>query len=228
MELKKTRKANLENKRGVFLQIGFVTALAFCLIAFEWTSNQNEKFENNFMTEVVFNEEQIISTIQDEPKVIPPPPVFIPEILIVSDDIIEEIPDLIIDDVEPSDDGWYPETYEIDDKPVNNDPPIPFVLIEDKPKFNNGGIENFLDFVYSEIKYPAIAIENQIQGRVYVEFIIDKYGELTNIKVVRSVDKSLDEEVLRVIKLSPKWIPGKQRGNPVNVTVSLPVIFKIK
>jgi protein TonB len=99
-----------------------------------------------------------------------------------------------------------------------------FYIVEQMPEFPGG--ENALrKFIADKLMYPVIAQENGIQGKVYVSFIVDKDGSIKNAIVVRSVDPSLDREALRVINSLPKWNPGKQRGRPVKVSFTVPIIF---
>jgi protein TonB len=101
-------------------------------------------------------------------------------------------------------------------------------VIEDKPLFNGKPAEEgFREYVGSNTKYPPVAAENGITGRVYVEFTIDKDGTVINVKILRGVDPSLDAEALRVIKASPKWTPGRQRGKTVKVKYQFPVNFRL-
>ena len=102
-----------------------------------------------------------------------------------------------------------------------------FQVVEEMPEFP-GGMAECMKFLGKNIKYPAEAIEKGIQGRVIVQMIIEKDGTLTNAKIARGVDPLLDQEALRVVNLSPKWIPGKQRGKPVKVQFNIPIKFELK
>ena len=96
---------------------------------------------------------------------------------------------------------------------------------EEMPKYNNGRIEEFRDYVVKQLFYPPLAAKNGIQGKVFVQFSIDKYGNLVDSKVVRGIDKDLDNEALRVVRNSPKWTPGYQKGKPVKVQFTMPIVF---
>lgn len=100
-----------------------------------------------------------------------------------------------------------------------------FYIVETMPQFQGEGIEAFRAYIQKNVTYPQLALENGISGIVYVSFVINRRGELTNISILRSVDPSLDEEVIRALKAAPKWEPGKQRGKPVNVSFSIPIRF---
>ncbi len=103
-----------------------------------------------------------------------------------------------------------------------------FYIVEEMPEFDGEGLEKFRDWVQLNVKYPEIAIQNGISGTVYVDFVIDKTGNVTSIKIFRAVDPSLDNEVIRVLKSAPDWTPGKQRGKFVNVKMAIPVKFMLK
>ncbi len=101
-----------------------------------------------------------------------------------------------------------------------------FVKVDQLPAYP-GGTDAMIAFLSSNIKYPSIAVENHIEGRVVVQFVVEKDGEITNVKVVKSVDPSLDKEAIRVISMMPKWRPGMQGEKAVRVTLTMPVSFKL-
>ena len=103
-----------------------------------------------------------------------------------------------------------------------------FYIVEEMPEFEGGGLEEFRQWVQTQVKYPKIALENGISGTVYANFIVDKTGNINYVKIVRGVDPSLEDEVIRVIKSSPEWKPGVQRGKEVNVTMAIPVKFMLE
>lgn len=105
---------------------------------------------------------------------------------------------------------------------------IPFAMVEQKPTFQGGDANTFTKWVFSQITYPEIAKKNGVQGRVTLQFTIDTTGAVTNIKVLRGVDSSVDKEAVRVISMSPKWEPGRMKGKPVNVVYTFPVVFSLK
>ena len=105
---------------------------------------------------------------------------------------------------------------------------IPFQLVEEKPSFKGGDANTFSKWVNQRLVYPEIAKENGVQGRVTLQFTVEKDGRITNVKVLRGVDPSLDKEAIRVVSSSPKWIPGKQRNRAVPVTYTFPVIFQLR
>ena len=102
----------------------------------------------------------------------------------------------------------------------------PYTYVEQMPTYPGGETE-MRAFISKNLRYPTIAQENGIQGKVYVRFVISKTGEVTNVEVVRGIDPICDKEAVRVIKLMPKWVPGKQNGNAVPVIYTVPVVFKL-
>jgi len=223
MELKKSPKADLEKKKSLFLEIGFVIALSLVLVAFEWTK-EDVSFASLGELPDLTGEEEIIPITRQELQKPPDPPK--PQKVILELNIVE-------DDVELEDE------FEIEDFEASQDEEIEiiameeeeegdaevFFIVEDMPTFRGGSLENFRNYIQEAIDYPPIAMENGISGTVYVNFVVNKKGEITSIKIVRGVDPSLDNEVIRSLKSAPKWSPGKQRGKPVSVSMAIPVKF---
>ena len=230
MELKKSPKADLENKKVLFLEIGLVVSLAITLFAFNYTTDKMNKstLEENQIAEEV---EEVMIT---EPLETPPPtPVEVPEIAfsdqidIVDDDI--EVEDIIIDSEDDEDFEITIMDYqeEVVEEEVEEEA-IPFQLVEEKPSFQGGDANQFSKWVNSRLQYPEIAKENGVQGRVTLQFTVEKDGTVTKVRVLRGVDPSLDKEAVRVVSMSPKWKPGKQRDRAVPVTYTFPVIFQLR
>ena len=115
----------------------------------------------------------------------------------------------------------------VDEVPPKVEETKVFDVVEQMPQFK-GGDAALMDYLNKSIKYPVIAEENGIQGRVVCTFVVERDGSITDVKVVRSVDPSLDKEAVRVLKAMPKWIPGKQNGSAVRVKFTLPVTFKLQ
>ena len=216
MQIKKNPKISLENKKGLLFQIGLVVALVAVIIAFEWKSYEKNEY-NLGQLNLDDMEEEIIPITKQEVKPPPPPPPP-PEIIeIVEDDeIIEE--ELEIEDTE-SDEEEEIIIEEVDDDEF-------FMVVENMPEFPGGDL-GLMKYIQRNVKYPAIAKEYNITGKVYVSFIVDKSGSVTNVKVVRGVDKNLDAEALRVVKSLPKYKPGKQRGIAVRVMFTIPINFTL-
>ena len=229
MEIKKSEKANLENKKLLYVEIGLVVSLAITFFAFEWTSKETKVSTLEDNTEVVL-EEEIIPITQETP---PPPPAG-PKIPILSDQI-----DIVDDEIELDDDMFMNleddaslgveimDYVEVEEEVVEEEA-IPFQLVEEKPSFQGGDANQFSKWVNQRLVYPEIAKENGVQGRVTLQFTVEKDGSVTKVKVLRGVDPSLDKEAVRVVSQSPKWKPGKQRDRAVPVTYTFPVIFQLR
>ena len=229
MEIKKTEKANLENKKLLFVEIGLVISLAITFFAFEWTSKETKVSTLEDTADVVL-EEEIIPITQETP----PPPPAAPKIPILSDQI-----DIVDDEIELEDDMFMNleddaslgveimDYVEVEEEVVEEEA-IPFQLVEEKPSFQGGDANQFSKWVNQRLVYPEIAKENGVQGRVTLQFTVEKDGSVTKVKVLRGVDPSLDKEAVRVVSMSPKWKPGKQRDRAVPVTYTFPVIFQLR
>jgi protein TonB len=229
MEQKKSPKADLENKRNLLLWIGLVVALGITLLAFEWTAKPSKADSLGSIQAQEVEEEIIPITREQEIKPPPPPPPpKVIEVLNIVDDDVEIEDELEIEDTEADD-----ETI-IDVAPVvvaeaeeEEEETEVFFIVEDMPEFPGGELA-LRKWIANEIKYPVIAQENGIQGKVYVTFVVGKDGSVNNATVARGVDPSLDKEALRVVNALPKWKPGKQRGKPVNVSYTVPINFVLQ
>jgi protein TonB len=228
MELKKTKTANLERKKGIFFQLGLIIVLSLVLIAFEWSSTglSKNEFESGFTEQI---EEEIIPiTRQEQPESRKPPePPKIVETFEVVEDDIELDDELILDDAE-IDLETEVEIIEFEVADEEEEESKIFVIVEEMPTFQGKGQDTFRDYIFQNLKYPEIAAENGISGRVSVQFVVEKDGSVRNVKVLRSVDPALDAEAIRVVKSSPKWTPGKQRGKPVRVIFTFPITFVLQ
>lgn len=229
MDLKKTTKADLENKKNVFFMIGLVVALGVTLLAFEWTSKPSKADDLGQIQTQEVEEEIIPITREQEIKPPPPPPPpKVVEVLNIVDDDVEIEDELEIEDTEADD-----ETV-IDVAPVietaeeeEEEEAQVFFIVEDMPEFPGGELA-LRKYIANAIKYPVIAQENGIQGKVYVTFVVDKDGGVSDARIARGVDPSLDKEALRVVNALPKWKPGKQRGKPVRVSYTVPINFVLQ
>ena len=219
----------MENKKLLFVEIGLVVALGITLFAFEWTSKETTVSVLEDTTEILI-EEEIITITQETP----PPPPAAPKIPVLSDQI-----DIVDDEIEVNDDLFMNleddanmgveimEYVEVEEEVVEEEA-IPFQLVEEKPSFQGGDANTFSKWVNTRLEYPEIAKENGVQGRVTLQFTVEKDGSVTKVKVLRGVDPSLDKEAVRVVSMSPKWSPGKQRDRAVPVTYTFPVIFQLR
>ncbi len=230
MEIKKSEKANLENKKLLFVEIGLVISLLITYVAFEWTSTETTVGSLGDDTTEVVLEEEIIPITQETP----PPPPAAPKMPVLSDQI-----DIVDDEIELEDDMFMNleddsslgveimDYVEVEEEVVEEEA-IPFQLVEEKPSFQGGDANQFSKWVNQRLNYPEIAKENGVQGRVTLQFTVEKDGTVTKVKVLRGVDPSLDKEAVRVVSQSPKWKPGKQRDRAVPVTYTFPVIFQLR
>ena len=229
MEIKKSENANLENKKLLFIEIGLIISLLIVYIALEWTSKETNTAVLEDNTEILI-EEEIISTNMETP----PPPPAAPKIPVLSDQI-----DIVDDEIELEDDMFMNleddsslgveimDYVEVEEEAVEEEA-IPFQLVEEKPSFQGGDANQFSKWVNSRLVYPEIAKENGVSGRVTLQFTVEKDGSVTKVRVLRGVDPSLDKEAVRVVSMSPKWKPGKQRDRAVPVTYTFPVIFQLR
>jgi len=228
MDIKKSSKALLEDKKSIFILLGLVIALSLLYIGLEWTQPEIKVYED-VSTELITEEElDIIQTTQQETPPPPPPPA--PEVVEVLN-VVENTAETQTINIQ---------TEDIKNKPIDivaapvaaapiqeEEEQVIFQVVEEMPHFP-GGEEALMKWLSENIRYPVIAQENGIQGRVICQFVVNTDGSIVDIQVVRGVHPSLDEEAVRVIKSMPKWIPGKQRGKPVRVRFTLPINFRLQ
>ena len=215
MQPKKNPKVSLENKKAMFFQSGLAVTLLAILIAFEWKSYDKSNYNLGDLN-LDDMEEEIIPITRQEVKPPPPPPPP-PEIIEIVEDEVEIEKELEIEETETDED----EIIEIEE-----DDEEFFMVVENMPEFPGGDL-GLMKFIQKNVRYPAIAKEYNITGKVYVSFIVDKQGNVTNVKIVRGVDKNLDAEAKRVVSSLPKYKPGKQRGKPVRVMFTIPINFTL-
>jgi protein TonB len=227
MEVKKSPKADLEGKKSTWLLIGYTCFRSHLLVAISPFESYKHESKDTGITDVVF-EEEIIPITEQEQKQAPPPPEApkVEEVLqIVENDAkVEETA------IQASEETG--QAVEVKYVPVEVEEEEPeeqqiFQVVEEMPEFP-GGMAECLKFLGKNIKYPTISQENGVQGKVIVQFVVNKDGSIVDPVVVRSVDPYLDKEALRVIKTMPKWKPGKQRGKAVRVKYTVPVTFKLQ
>ncbi len=228
MEIKKSPKADLEGKKSTWLLIGYVLILAVLFVSFEWTERDKQVTTDTGIVEPIFEEEMVPITEQEEVKQAPPPPEApkVEEVLkIVENDAqVEESTIQSSEETGQAVDVKYV-PVDVEEEPVEEEQI--FQVVEEMPEFP-GGMAECLKFLAKNIKYPTIAQENGVQGRVIVQFVVNSDGTIVDPVVMRSVDPYLDKEALRVIKMMPKWKPGKQRGKAVRVKYTVPVTFKLQ
>ena len=212
MEIKKSPKADLEKGKTLSILMGFVVGLAVLFVGFEWSTRDVMVVQaSEGVADIIAEEEVEITRPENTPPPPPPPPApVVTEVLnVVEDDVELEQQDILSSEDDQT------SAQQI------------FTVVEEMPKFPGGDAE-LLKFIAKSIKYPVIAQENGIQGRVICAFVVNRDGSVVDAEVLRGVDPSLDKEALRVIGTMPKWTPGKQRGKPVRVKYTVPITFRLQ
>ncbi len=227
MESKKTTRANLENKRGLFLQIGFIVALLACALALGWSQQEKKRM---VVTDPVLSPDIELTPVTRPPEEAKPmvqrimP--SIERIRIVSNDRT-----IVLEDIDwggDNMDGVILVSQVPTEEPSGDLDDI-FIRVENMPTFlGSENLKEFAKWVQARLRYPQTAQEIGIQGTVVVTFVVGKDGAVTQVEILNAPDKSLAEEALRVVQSSPRWEPGKQRGNPAQVRYNMPVVFKIQ
>jgi len=225
IEIKKNPKVDLNTKRGLIFSLSLVITLSLVLYAFEW------KQYDNSIVQLSSKQTNVFETMVEVPStVIPPPPEVIvqqPQLVAVPDE--EEIEQEIkfVFDVEVTEDTKVEEYKPIEvTKAEEEDVDQIFVVVEENAQPKEG-ISEFYKFVSGNIKYPAQARRLQVEGRVYVEFVVGKDGKIFDANAVKGIGAGCDEEAVRIIMAAPSWNPAKQRGKPVRQRMVLPITFKL-
>lgn len=230
-DIKKSDKANLEKNISLYFLMGVVVALSVIFVAFEW-GNRDIEVGSIEIQQVIEEIEEVQITPPDENTPPPPPPdqpVVVEQIQVVEDDV--EVADVEITSVDDAFDKLQntftpPAPSQRGREEVVEDNTV-FEFLEEMPEFP-GGQAAMMKWLSENVKYPAIAAENNIQGRVMVSFIVERDGSVSDVKILRSVDPSLDKEAIRLINSMPKWKPGMQTGKPVRARFNIPVTFKLR
>ena len=233
MEVKKSPKADLENKRMLFFEIGLIVAIGLSLLAFSWATTDEGDDESMEVQEFAVEQEIIPITHQEDINM-PPPTAIAPsapvtsntDFQIVNND--EKVSDKL--DITTEDD----QSKSVDLSLLQNareeetvaEAKV-FFIVEEMPTFRGQGQDGFRTYIAQNTIYPPSAIINRIQGTVYVQFIVEDDGRITNIKLMHSVDPLLDKEAVRVISSAPRWTPGRQRNKPVRVSFTFPIVFQL-
>ena len=229
MEVKKSPSADLKEWKRIFLLIGLALSLGAVCFAFLWTP-EDYKVEALDLERAIIEEEEIPITREE----IKPPA---PQQQKVEVKVFSEILDVVTNDTKVETDMSFDDfadgldfdvNYVVADDEEEIIEDAPLIKAEVMPTFQGGDINTFRQWVQKQLRYPQIALENNITGRVTLQFVIEKDGRLTGIKVLASPDASLSEEAIRVVQSSPKWTPGKQRNQPVRVSFTLPVMFQLR
>lgn len=226
MQIKKSQKASLEDKKFTYVLIGFVFVLSICFVALEWTEQEVTKYEV-VDTEFLFEEEvEIQQTSQETPPPPPPPEVKnVEELIVVEDEKEVESVEIQTEDNEEEIIIQAP----VEEVVEEEEEEVVFVVVETMPSFP-GGNQALFKYLSDNMKYPVIAQENGIQGTVVCQFVVNKDGSIVDVEAVKNTsgDATLEKEAIRVIKSMPKWSPGKQRGKAVRVKYTVPVRFRLQ
>ena len=223
METKKSNRADLEKRRLMFTQIGLIVSLALAWMVFETKSYGKQEIRTFDGTTETIPDDLVPVTIQEKPQPIEKPKVV--NMTVVDNN--EEIESEIDFDVNVEEDEPIEPTVPIDiieDEIVEE---VPFIIVENMPTFP-GGEKKMLEYVAKNVKYPQLAKEVGTQGRVFVSFVVEKDGSITNVTILRGIGSGCDEEAMRVVKSMPKWNPGLQCGRAVRVSCNLPINFKLQ
>ena len=234
MEVKKSPKANLDKSKGLYLLIGLVTSLSVIFICLEWTKSDLKKYNDLSIVEEFEEEIDIQNTQQEEQQPVEPPKQETPVEVSEQIEIVDNSQKTEAIQIADADDNTAIEVGKVAAPPVevkkeeDDDDQTVFVVAETMPEFP-GGNAALMKYISENIKYPVIAQEQGIQGRVVCQFTVNKDGSVVDVEVARSSgDASLDKEAVRVIKSTPKWKPGKQRGKAVRVKYTVPVSFRLQ
>ncbi len=245
-ERAKHPKNNILRHRSLTFGVGMACSIAFAVIAMSWTTYERQVETTGYIGSINNSEIEVVALIQ-QPLPPPPPPPPQLKIEIIKDEFIpEDNSDILESSIEEHSfiDEYVP-VMPKEEMIAPPPPPMPepepeagtkeiFRIVEQMPLFGDCTDKEcsekaLLNFIYSSINYPAIARENNIEGRVTAEFIIEKDGEISGIKLLRGIGGGCDEEVLRVLNKmnNNHWTAGRQRGVPVRVSYVLPVTFKL-
>jgi len=224
IEMKKNKEKRHQSGTLLNASIGLCMSMLIVIGMFEWKVRENGSLVA--LTNERESFEDLMEIPPSEHQQPPPPKVQAPQIIEVSDEEITE--EIEVDlDIEMTEDTKIEEVIYSDEEamPEERADEI-FTIVEEQPA-PVGGMQAFYDFVSKNLKYPSLASRSGIEGRVFVQFVVEKDGDLTDIQVVKGIGGGCDEEAARVLALAPNWQPGKQRGEPVRVRMILPIMFKL-
>ncbi|MDR3235128.1 MAG: energy transducer TonB [Prevotellaceae bacterium] len=227
MEVKKSPKANLENKRILFTEIGVAVALLLLLIAFEWNTHYPTATVADYREQAAPEEEMTPVILPEIPP--PPPKITVIKPVVVVTDVIK----IVNDDVEinepPIEEINVPEEdtaeAEVNDMPQEEE--ISFAMVDEKPKFMNRDENEFARWVFKNFTYPLDTKEKLIQGRIIMSFTVSATGLVTKVQIIQGIHPLVDAEMVRIVSSSPAWTPGKQHHKTVAVQYNFPIVFKL-
>jgi periplasmic protein TonB len=226
MEPKKTEKADLTKKSGLFFNIGLVVSLLIAVMAFEYKQYDDTGLDNLGRSNNIFEETIEVPPTEQPPP--PPPKIQQPQIIEVPDEKkIEEEIEINMDN-EITEDTKV-DVITIQPQEVEKEDPNEIFLVVEETAAPIGGMSAFYEYVAKKMqgKYPAQARRMGIEGRVFVEFVVNRDGSLTDVKAIKGIGAGCDELAVKVVQDAPKWKPGKQRGKPVRQKMVLPIVFKL-
>jgi protein TonB len=212
----------------VFFQLGLILALAATLVAFEWKSYDKIEYGGLNGSRAANEVEEMVQITQQATPPPPPPPAAPSLVLNIVENNADISDDITID--AEADENMQVEEYKVAVVEQKEEEEVEerqiFMVVEEAPSFP-GGDEMRMKYLSDNIKYPQIAKESGIQGTVYITFVVERDGSVTDIKVMRGIGGGCDEEAIRVVQSMPKWMPGKQRGKPVRVQFNMPIKFTL-
>lgn len=224
MEQKKSNKSNLERKRILFFEYGLVVALAFALFAFEWGTAEKEPLTMNIVASADYIPEEMVEITRPEPQKVKPP-VIIEEILVIEDSEPDiPLPNIDWGDVKENS-AYNIHIFEPAEERVEE--PEIFMIVEKMPSYDGGDVSKFQKDLQQLVKYPQLAQELGIQGKVTLQFVVDDKGKLTNPNVIQSEHQLLTDAVFEALQKTKKWRAGEQRGQKVNVSFTIPIFFRL-
>ncbi|MDW3210142.1 MAG: energy transducer TonB [Reichenbachiella sp.] len=224
MAWKRQRRETQDNRSTMFFFIGLALALTMVIVAFEW------KFVDDAVITELTMDNADWEEIQDIPQTTQPPPP--PPQQVIQQPVIVEVPDEeILEEIEVDMDVEITEDMaveEVEFEMVIEEEKAEeiFMIVEDKPE-PKGGVKAFYQYVAENVRYPNKAREDKIQGRVFVQFVVNSKGQISDVVTVKGIGGGCDEEAVRIVSAAPDWNPGKQRGKPVSVRMVLPITFKL-
>lgn len=223
MEPKKYSKSDLQEKSGLFFNIGLVVGLVLVISAFEWKFKESGALADLGMVAASIDELLIIPpTIQPPP---PPPRLQHPQVIeIENDELIDEEIDFHLD-IEATEETVIEDIVYVEPEKEETEE---VVLFPEQQATPVGGFQAYYAAIGKNLKYPKAAERMGIEGKVFVQFVVDKDGSVTDVQVLKGIGGGCDEEAVRIIKEGPKWNPGKQRGRAVKVRMVIPVVFQLQ
>ena len=223
--LKKYPGADASQYRGIIYRVGLIFSLALVLTVFEFPDYDKQSLVQLTGDKQIIEEMQEIPLTEHKPP--PPPKIKSPEIVAVEDEIeIEQ--EIEIDLDMEADEETIVEEVEFTVEQEEEEEVVEeiFEVVED-PAEPIGGYKEFYAYVANNMKYPRRAMDVGVSGKVYVQFIVDKDGSITQAAVIRGIGYGCDEEAVKVLSNAPNWKPGKQRGRPVKQRMIMPILFKL-